>query len=311
MTVARIHSRYAVQTDVADPSVPVLLGGITRQRIGTASDVRGEATSGEIYRRLQALYAQKPLVEFSSYAIADCLDEIGLTGAVVENGGMNYYAQKWTEGSTPAGAGSHREFNVLEGVVVPRRLACNHQGDYVIDYEHLITYDGTNDPIVVTDSSNLPAGIVDNERFTLYSATIESVALAQAQNLEIDFGVDARTEGGDSDIWDTFARVRKIEPRLRLTGTDIEWFKAANIPLIGKSATHANTTILLRKRAEGGTFVADETEEHISITCAGLCYVDVAFDDDGDEPATVSLEFPLRYDGTNAVLVIDTTAALT
>jgi len=311
MGVERIHSRYAVQTDVANPSVPVLLGGITRLSVATGSEVRGEKTSGEIYRRFQGLYAQKPLASFASYAIAACLDEIGLTGAVVANGGMNYYAQKWTEGSGPAGAGNHREYNCLEGVVIPRRLTVSHQGDAVIEYDHLITYDGSNDPIVITDSANLPAGITDAERFALYSASIESVTIAQVQQLEIDFGVDGRTEGGDSDIWDTFARVRGIEPVLRLTGTDIEWFKAANIPLGGKKATHTNTSIVLRKRDQGGDWVGDATEEHIEFTADGLAYVTTAFEDDGDEAAQISLEFPLRYDGTNAPLVIDTTAALT
>lgn len=311
MTISTIHSRYAVQTDVANPSVPVLLGGITRQMIRTGSDVRTQRTSGEVYARHIALYAQKPIAEFASLNIAACLDEIGLTGIVVANGGMNYYAQKWSEGSTPAGAGNHREYNCLEGVVVPRRLTVNHQGDAVIEYEHLITYDGSNDPIVITDSTNLPSGITDGERFTLGPATIGSVSIGQLLNLTIDFGVDARTEGGDSDIWDTFARIRGVEPRITLRGTDITNFAAASIPLAGKAAAHADTTLYLRKRDDQDGYVADGTAEHIKFTAAGLAVIDTAFEDDGEEPAEITVDLPLYYDGTNAPITVDTSSTIT
>ena len=130
------------------------------------------------------------------------------------------------------------------------------------------------------------------------------------QSFDVEFGVDGRTEGGDSDIWDTFSRLRGFKPRLTVVGTDVEWWKSSNIPLVGKLATHANTLVRLRKRSGTG-FVADATGQHISFTGDGLAYIQTGMSDQGDDAATITVEMPLRYDGTNSPLAISTTAVLT
>lgn len=307
MTLATKHGLYAVSID------STVLGGITAQNLVTGSDVRSEQSSGEIYARIQALYAQKVAAGFSTRAIASALDACGYTGESIDDmtAGLSLYAQKHEHGASRAAGANHRKFTFNAGILVPRNLSVNHQGDAVLSYDAVITYDGSNDPVVITDSVSLPAGVTDAERFTMGKTTIESIEIAGKRSFSIDFGLDVVGEGADSDIWDTIASIRAVNTVLTLRTWHVDAFGAAGIPLAGKSATHANTTLYLRKRAAGDSFVADATAEHIKITAAGLCHVDTGFDADGNDPTEVTLTMPLLFDGTNAPLIVDTASAIT
>lgn len=315
MTVSRMHGIYAVKLGATT------IGGIRRRSLRTASEVRSEATSGEVYHRFQSLYAQKPVAEFSTVQIASALDACALTGTALTSGApLLLYAQKHTEGGTRTAGANHRIYTLNEGLVLPRRLTVDHQGDAEIGYEALVTYDGTNNPIVFTDTSALPAAPTDAERFTLGRVTLtddagvpNSIVFSQIRRLEIDFGIQAETVGADSDIWDTNCRIVEIQPMLTISGIDIEWFKAtgAGIPLTGSNIVHTSTEILLRKRDAGGTFVAAATAEHIKFTAAGMATLERVCDAQGNALDEVELRMPLIYDGTNNPLVIDTTSSYT
>lgn len=313
MTVSRAYSRYGVEVHVDTESATVL-GGITQQRTATASEVRADPESGELYARHVALYAQRPLASFTTFQIARGLALIGLTGKKILatlNPGLNLYAQNWEEGAGPASGASHTKHNIKEGLIVPRTISCTHQGDAELSYDVLITYDGTNEPVVKTESQALPAGITDDERFTLGPFTLASVVTGQITNLEIDFGITAETLGADSDIWDTFARLRRVQPVVRVTGTDLTWFGSSNIELAGQAATHANTTFYLRKRLNADTFVPNVTAEHVRFTADGMAVIDTIQDDSGDDPSEVSFELTTRFDGTNVPITIATASAIT
>lgn len=306
MSVTRKHSLYHIVGDTT------ALAGINRQMLNTGTEVYGEPVDGGVYRRFQSVIAQRPTGEFTSLCVAQAIDLIALTGQSIASwtAKMAWWFQKHAHGGTRAGATSHRKIVVNDGLVFPRRLSCSHQGNAAISYDMIASYDGTNDPFVITDAQSLPTAVADDERFTIGPVTIGGVSLPEIKELEIDFGLQAVSEGSDSEIWDRFISFETIQPMIRLRGIDIEWLKSSNIPLAGKAATHANTTVTLRKRADGGTFVADATAEHIGFTACGLAFVSTPFDGSGSGAGMVSLEAPLQFDGTNAPLVVDTTYAL-
>ena len=290
-----------------------MVGGITQLGLSTGTTVRGDALSGEVFNRFQSLISQAPAAQYTSLMVGLAIDQAGLSGTDVDGltGGVQLHAQLHADGGTRGGATSHRKLSINDGILVPRRLTCDHQGDAAITYEVLAAYDGSNDPIVILDAQSLPTAPDDNQRFTIGPVTIESVTIDHIRGFELDFGLNASTEGADSEYWDRFVSVKTIQPTLTLRGVDPEWLKAANIPLLGKNATHANTAIYLRKRADGGTWVADNTAEHIKFTMAGLCYIDGAFDANGQALGETSLVLQGVYDGSNDPIVIDTTSAIT
>lgn len=313
MTVSNVFSRYAVRV-FPDGVSDTLIGGITEQSTPIESEVRRDRASGDVYGRHIALVRQAIRASFTTYQLARALDVCGLLGLKLSssvNPGLELFSQKWNEGGTPVSGASHMKYTIKEGLLVPRMITASHQQDATISYEALATWDGANNPVVVGNNVSLPSGVTDDQRFALGKFTLGGIAVGQLTNLEIDFGIVAETVGADSDVWDSFARIVGVEPTVRLRGSDLTVFDSSKIPLTGKLGVHADTVFYLRKRQDGSTYVPEATAEHIKCTANGLATITGAANQSGDQPSEIEIEMPLRYDGTNVPLVIDTASAIT
>lgn len=316
MTVSTLHGLEAVKIDVNDATTAVL-SGVGGCRLGIENDLGAVATDGEVYNRFLSLVGQKLMASFHTLHIGAALDLCGLTCLRISatggsKTGLTLYAKKQTDGGSREAGSVHNSFNIKEGIICPKRLTCDHQGHARIEYEALATYDGSNNPVVLATSVALPTNPATPTRYGLGPITLgigSAVSFAQVRGFELDFGHSIESVGSDGDIWDTFVRVVETQPSIVLRGLDIGWFAAAKVPLTGVAVTHANTNIILRKRAHGGTFVAAGTAEHIGFTAAGMAVIETAFDAQGNATSEVNLRIPLYFDGTNAPLVIDTTAS--
>jgi len=301
MTVTNRHTICGVAID------STVLGGITEQTLVTGTEVRSEARSGEIYARHQSLIKQGYVPGFTTEDVAAALGVCGLSGVSLATKNLVLVAQKYADGGSIAAGSVHRSYTFAKGILVPRSLSCDHQGDASIKYEAVtVSADGSASPMTISETAALPS-IAAHSVHTLGGVTIGAKSLDHVKRLQIDFGIEAVSEGADSDILDTLASIRLVATELTLSGINVAWLKSDAIPETGLSGTHANTTIYLRKRAAGGTFVADETEEHIKFTAAGLAYVEQAL---GGDPQEVNVKMPLKYDGSNAPLTIDTASAI-
>lgn len=307
LTLVRKHGPYGVGLGAT------LLGGITRQSIATGTQVKAEPTSGEVWARIIAMYAQKVMPSFTTYNLATALGAAGVSGASIADmvGGLALYAQKHLAGGARVSGANHRKYGFTAGILAPKTLSADHRGDATLTYDAAVTWDGTNDPLTITDSASLPGSLADAERFTMGPATVGAVLLPEKTSVSIEFGLDVVTEGADSSIWDEFASIRMQQSVWTFRGLDIEWLKAANFPLAGKAATNANSTIYFRKRADGGTFVADGTAQHIKFTTTGLAYIDTAFDADNQKAGETVLKVVTKYDGTNAPVICTPNSAIT
>lgn len=308
MAVPSKHGLYFVGLGAAT------LGGISRQNLATGIELRGEANSGELYARFQALYAAKLAPGFTTNQLKAALDVAGTLGKNVADlaGGLCLYAQKHADGATRAAGANHRKYAFAKGILAPRRISVDHRGDATIEYDAVVTSaDGSTDPVSITDSVSLPGAVADGGRWTLGPTTLGGKLFTGKRTLSIEFGIDAVAEASDSDLYDTFASIRAVNSRLTLRGTDVQWLKSNMIPLTGLACTYANSKVFLRKRAAGSTFVADGTAEHIKLIPVGTAVVDNALDVSEGNAAEVSISVPLYFDGTNAPLTIDTASAIT
>lgn len=311
MAVTNFLSRYGARIDVEAVSSPVMLQ-MTKGNLTADHNVVADPTSGDIYPRHIAINGVTHMASYTTNALQDALDEVGLTGQIVANAGVIFHGQHFTEGSTQTAGSNHRKYTITEGVQVGRRISCAHQEDAEYDIDVVATYDGTNVPITEADSAALPTAAVDNERFTIGACTIESIVIAQITNIVIEFGVEEVAVATDSDLYPTFVAVRKVKPRIIITTADPKNQIAAKVPRTGLPITHANTKIYLRKRSTTASgFVADGTAEHIKITANGIATVREIFTDNDSDPAGCTVEIDCNYDGTNAPLVFDTASAIT
>ncbi len=312
MPVTRKHTIYDVELGKA---TPVRLPGIESMNIRSQTTVEAEATSGAVYPEHIAMTAQEPDAEFTSLALIECLTEIGLAGLSIATlpTGLNLFAYKHAEGSGRAGASLHRQYSATEGLIVPTRISIDHRGDCRVSFDCMVTYDGTNDPFVITDLVTLPAAAADAARHTIGKTVLGGVTIDHLKNVELDFGQTIERESADSDKWPTHASIITTKPVFTFRGIDVEYLKAANIPLEGKAAVHADTTVYFRKRGiTASGFVANGTAEHVKITGDGLAYVDDIYSSQGSGSGVeASVKLPCRFDGTNAPIVITLNSAIT
>ena len=289
------------------------LGAVSTQDLTFGSQVQNETASGFHFPEFPTLNAQLPTGNFTTMQIARGLGLCGLTGTSIAGltTGFKMYLRKQAEGSTAVAGANHHKYTMLRGVVVPTTLTVDHQGDATLTYNITATYDGSNAPIVLTTSQSLPAAQEDDQRFAIGPISIESQTYDHVKSMTIDFGINVVSEGSDSEIWDRFANIREIKPTVTFTGIDPDWFSAAKTPMLGRSASFANTAWYLRKRALGNSFVADGSAVHVKFTGAGLATIDNVMQVTGQDASGLTLTMSMYYDGTNAPLVIDTASTIT
>ncbi len=302
MTVTRSHGLYGVKIGAT------VLGGITQQAIQMAPDIGRDGTSGDIYPRHQSLRSQKPSATFTTKDIETALGLIGLIGVDISalTGDLTLFAQSRAVGNARSAGSTHRSYTMANGIAVMQRLSVSHQQDAELSYLASPIAAGAVLPITEADTVAVPSNGTDALRFALGKTTLESVLFTHVQQMDIDFGIVLGVESSDGDIHDTFVSIQDISPVITLSGIDVEWLKAANIPSTGLACTHANSTIYLRQRTEGNSFWADGSAKHIKMTIDGLAIMESIFDASGNERATTSMRIPLRYDGTNVPIVITT-----
>ncbi len=290
MAVTATYTIYAV--DIGG----TLLHGITQQALNTGTEVQGEISSGEVAPRFQSITAQKPQAQFTTLEVAAALSACGTMGMNIDGTDVLLFAQKRAAGGTFASGSVHRKYTLQHGILVPRTLSCDHQGNAQLSYEAIVTYDGENDPIVIAVAQALVAFSGTVARYSLGAVSVGGKTLAQVRNVSIDFGLTVESEGADSDVWDTEATIREVRPKITVTVTDLS---ADSLALLGASGA---ASIQFRKRADGGTFAESG---HLTITATGgLAYFDSPIDGSGSDSAQATIVCEPKYDGTNAPLVV-------
>ncbi len=295
-----LHTLYAIEFADGGPTV---LGGITAQRFPTGTEIESGHASGQVYPQFTSISGQRPTFGWTTRALTAAFNKIPLAGLSIASltSGLNLWAYKKASGGTRAGNVSHRKYNAVKGIVVLRSLRVDHQGNAGLECEAMIAHDGSgNDPIIITDSATPPTGVADGEQFTIGPLRIGSTTYDHVTSMEIDFGVSIVPQDTDSSIWPLDTAIDMIAPRITLRGIDVEWLKAANVPLTGRQALSGDLTqFFLRKRKAGtGTYVLDATAEHIKIQANGTVHIDPAFDAGGP---TDNAECSLVLTGEQAV----------
>lgn len=299
--------------DNAD-SAAVIIGSLLNVTTPIDHEVQTNQTGGRFYPEQITVASQKPRLTYGSYDLPKVLDAFGLIGRRITGGtgkvGVALYQAKYADNVLASGA-NHRRLRFDESFAMVRRISVSHRQDAQIESEVMALWDGTNDPVIPEGTITLPSLPASSGRWTLGDVTVGSESIGCNIQVDIDFGLTAEAFGCDSDIWDTHLNLNMIAPRITITSLQPEGFDDGVVPLEGLVGTHANTTFYLRKRlARGAGFVAGATEEHISFTASGVLLVSDAHNATANQRAQMSLQMECDWDGTNAPIVFDTTAAL-
>ncbi|MEM9588517.1 MAG: hypothetical protein AAGA03_14630 [Planctomycetota bacterium] len=285
-----------------------LIGGITQQTLMTETTQNAVATAGSAFAHHGEITQVSPRAQFTSLQVGAVLDVLGLTGACLAGGALPGL-EMWQLKKTPCGdiaSGSvHRKMTIPNGLVVPRSLSVSHREDATIQAETIATFDGNNDPLIISPNEAAPAGLADLHRYTLGPMTVGGHAIAGNLSLNIDFGNSAAGDSGDSDPFDTHIEVAEIIPRITIQTRDVSKFAASLVPLRGLLGEHADTSFILRRRVNGTADYSDAAD-NIRITARVMANFDQIFSAQNYRRGEASLQMTALHDGTNAPLIIET-----
>jgi hypothetical protein len=292
----------------------VVISDVTAQKV-----MMGIETNRDPANLATATYASvkkaQPMFGFTSRQVAAVLDK-GVSANPYQNlaswtsGYTQYMAERVTGGVYASGS-THRSFAVPAGMMICRNVSCGQEEDAVIQADILpISSNGTTLPFTIADNAALPTfDPDDDQRFTIGPWTVGNVALTGITRVSVDFGITEQWVAGDGFPIPTRCSIRQYLPTIRIEGFTAGWLAAAVIPALGVAGTQANTFGWFRKRAKGSTFVAAATAEHIKFSMACFAHIENT-DSSGNEDAPATLVLEGIDDGTNAVVTIDTTSAI-
>ena len=311
--MATTHKAHSVKIHV-DGSSAVIVPDVANLALQMNPRHQAELVADAFSPKHVAIAEVKPVLSFSSFAIATLLDNIGVSGLCVTaatNAGIVGYLQRHKACGTPDASG-HRSFQIKSGIIVPRTISVDNRGDARMAVDVVVAKTSGAAAVITDDSATLPTVSVASARWTLGPIKINNVALSDFTSLEIDFGNTIEAMGTESDTYDSRISVRTHAPTIRIKGIDPTWFASSPIPIDGAAVAASTDYIYLRKRTQdGGHFVANVTAEHILLTPAGLASVNQGFSGEAQRVGETELLLTLAIDSSgNNPIVVDTTAAI-
>jgi len=290
------------------------IGGVLSQSFFNDTQMQTEVVAGSQYPQQTSIQGIKTGFRFTSYNVASALSVLGFLGISLNANTAELYEILYTDDGLISAGATHRKVALATGRAFWRRITCSNQADAQIEIEVMgLSSNGAASPAVFTESVALPTA-VDTARHTLASVSLANIAMGCVTDLSIDSGIQITSAACNSDVFDTRIDLQSVVPKISITtlNSALVGSTAGKINITGAAATHANTIVRLRKRiAATGTFVADATTEHISITAAGMVVANQPFQSSGNADGTTQFELTATFDGTNLPLVINPAAALT
>lgn len=292
------------------------LGGITDLNVELGTETASD-DSGSLYDETRSITRQYPTIGLSTKSIAGAIDLFGLFGTCID-GTPNLIVQGNVLGdcANPPLSTDNAEYTVRKGLITPVSLSAPRGEDASMSWMVDAITDGTNAPITADYASNTLLSSLAKGQWTIGAIAIEDLVLTDIASISLDFGIQktGKTPALGS-VWPDSITVRKIQPTLTISVFDIRFWQDSIIPTLGKAVTQnatfasSNTLIQLKKRANLTTFVADNVEQHIAFTMAGIGIVTSAFSGSGNGEAAGTIVLQGVHDGTNPPLMVDTTWA--
>jgi hypothetical protein len=292
----------------------------------TASSIPANASvlqddSGSIYDKYTSIASVSPTPQFTTKEIAAALQVLGVGGLCLSASGALRKVEQFFEAKSPCNqtALPNISFDTVAGLLKPVSLSASRGESATLSMElDSLSGNGTTAPVVLTESVTLPtngdANTTPTEvgEFVLNSVQVAGITLADTQSAELAYGVEvADKEPALGSVFPTTATRVKVRPTLTLGGTTLNRLKDAGVPLLGKSALHADTKLWFRKRKNRAALEDLATTVHFSITLSGLLLFDTIASGSGSARASNSLRLTCIQEGSTAPLVYTFGVAIT
>jgi hypothetical protein len=296
---------YAVAFD--DAGTKVLIDGVSDQGIDPGIAVQRPLADGQAYPQNIFTGITEPVIDITTQSIAKALAEITLTGQVMSGDNpFEMYCQKAEDGGVRAGASKHLKLDDVTALVYLQSLSAPVEPPATLSFRVAAKEDGTNKPFVFTADQSLPADTLNTvEEYCAGPVTINGVSITQVVGIDIAFNITTRPvwTGANVGTAPDHISILSITPAISITTLD------AKLVSDYKDLTaYASSTIFYLRKCSTAGRVAAATAQHIkfTVTAGGIAARPIS----GADQAGVIEILPV-FDGTNAILQINTASAIT
>lgn len=288
------------------------IDGIVNEQVDHNTEVTLEFAAGVVDPTYVTSMAVAPMISFACTDLATVLASFWLDGLYIPQTTVytTLTAMFAKIGTTAPRMTSTSHFRAVvnNALIVPKQITANQgqRAELTVDV-HCI-YDGTNAPIVYTDSIALPHAASVDELFTVGKCSINGTALDGVQGVTLDFGIEVEKVFDSGNVYPVRAHVLSRRPKFEIRLKDTVNLSTYGIDGTAQSGT--DSVIYFRKMQENAVTLAEATAEHLSFTIDdGKVTVGSTGGNNNTSFNSVVNIFP-TYDGTNAILVKNLATAI-
>lgn len=271
-----------------------------------------ENAGGQVDPTFAATIQTVPMISGTVTDIATFLGGIGISGLAFPQTTVittvEAFFTKIAKGGTRTSGSTHFKLECNEGIIVPGTLSWSQGQAATLSMQVLPTWDGTNAPFIYEDSVALPHVPSIGEMFTGGKVMINGTELDGVQGVSIDFGLTVERQNSGGNLYPEFAGITVRRPKIEI--------KAKNVPawntfgLNGTAQGSTDSVIYLQKLEKNNNILAAATAEHISITIDDGMIVTGSGGGSNNTTSEITITILPTWDGTAAILAINTATAI-
>lgn len=233
-----------------------------------------------------------PLLRFSTRDLTALIGGVSITAGLYCNGGYTARFQKRTTGSTFATGGSHITATGASGFLNIESISANQDDERGAMASCSIAplFDGTNDPIVFTNSVDLDADTTPlfNSAFFLGPAYLGSSELPGVIGIDVRPGIMWRPVRSAGLVYADQGSIVMRRPQIIFRTLDVSLVKGTMTRAFGNAFGSA-IKVYFRKGVSGAARVADATTSHCKVTASTGDWTpdDISVRDNQDGTASV------------------------
>ena len=310
MSTTRIHTCGPI---VIGGSSAFNIDGIKTQSVDPNTKLIMEYGAGQVDPTYLASMSVRPRISLEATDLKTMLDAgIWLDGFAIPQTTVYttvdlFFTQILALGTRTTGS-AHFRSRINSGLIVPKSIKVQKDKEATLAFDIVCIYDGTNDPIVTTNSVALPHTASIDELYTLGKITINGTEVDGLMGMDFDFGLDVEEIAVNGEAFARRVHILKRDPTFTLTCKDVVTLNTFGISGTAQGAT--DSVIYLQKMSENSTRVAAATAEHISFTIDDGMITVADVGGGNNTSHGTKLTITPAFDGTNAIVVKSTATAI-
>lgn len=269
-----------------------------------------EFAAGQTAPQFAGSNISNPDLPFTTKQLKTLLDEFDVEDVIKDLSGGNvdvYFKQRAPNAlRTPDASLAHIRGRLTSNAMLYlQSIRAQQSQDAEASARLLPSWDGSNNPLIMTGSVALSGTSTADHTYTLGRIDLNGTNLAGVQEMTLDLGMEEEAVADSGEPFPSFVGINRYAPTVVLQTRDTTLMATYG----GTGTVLASMEVYLRKKSSADINVADGTAEHIKITASdGLIRARQIAGLDGMCEVHVQI---LKPNATTAPLTINTASAIT